>query len=341
MDGIKRLSVFFAAPGRVETREEFIEGPPPERVLVRTLYSAISSGTEMLLFRAEFPAAISLDEKIGSLNRGFSYPLKYGYCAAGRVAAIGQQVDPSWLGRLVFCFNPHESHFLASPDELICPPADITAEQAVFLPNMETAVNLVMDGRPIIGEHAAVFGQGIVGLFTTALLARFPLSRLATIDRFSLRREASLKLGAHASLDPDEPEFLAQLRQNLEGQADLCFELSGAPPALDAAISITGFDGRVIIGSWYGNKPVQLDLGSSFHRRRVRLVSSQVSTIAPEHRGRWDKPRRFELAWRMIRELQPERFITHRFTITQASQAYALLDEQPEQAIQVVFTYPP
>jgi len=113
------------------------------------------------------------------------------------------------------------------------------------------------------------------------------------------------------------------------------------PQALDEIISLTGFDGRVIIGSWYAGKRASLDLGGRFHRSRVRLISSQVSTLAPEFLGRWNKARRFEVAWEMLRAVQPERFITQRFPVGEASSAYQLLDNRPEQTIQIVLTYPP
>ena len=335
-----RFSLFFTAPSQVEIRESLIPEPSSGQVLVRTLLSAISPGTEMLIYRGQFPSGLSLDDKISALSGGFKYPLKYGYSAVGEVIALGKDVDPSWLGRTVFAFNPHESHFTASTQELLPLPAGITPEQAVFLPNMETAVNFVMDARPMIGERVLVTGQGIVGLLTTALLSRFPLASLVAVDRYELRRQASIRMGAHASLDSEAESFHNQARAILGQEADLCFELSGAPSALNLALSLTGFDGRIIIGSWYGQKRLDLDLGGKFHRSRIRLISSQVSTIAPDLSGRWDKDRRFSLAWSMLRSTADPDLVTHRFPIQSAADAYRLIDERPEQTIQVNLTYP-
>jgi threonine dehydrogenase-like Zn-dependent dehydrogenase len=197
----------------------------------------------------------------------------------------------------------------------------------------------------MIGEQVAVFGQGVVGLLTTALLAQFPVARLVTLDRYPLRRKKSLDLGAHASLNPtvlsalDQHLSLAEEASPYPG-VDLAYELSGNPQALDQAIAVTNFDGRVVVGSWYGQKRVDLDLGGRFHRSRVRLISSQVSTIAPEWGGRWTKSRRLKVAWNMFQTLRLAQLVTHRFSISEASQAYALLDEHPEEAIQVLLTYP-
>jgi 2-desacetyl-2-hydroxyethyl bacteriochlorophyllide A dehydrogenase len=337
---ITRCSLYFTAPKSIEIRDGPMPEPGAGQVLVQTLLSAISPGTESLIYQGLFPEQLAIDESIAGLGGRFSYPLKYGYSAVGRVVALGLGVTPGWQDRLVFAFNPHESHFIAPVSSLISVPQGIEPETAVFLPNMETAVNLVMDGKPIIGERVAVLGQGIVGLLTAALLARFPLERLVTLDRYALRRQASLELGALASLDPGDPQTQQQLQILLPEGVDLCYELSGNPPALDQAIALTGFDGRVIIGSWYGQKRADLDLGGRFHRSRIRLISSQVSSLAPELTGRWSKRRRFDVAWEMLRRVQPARWITQRHALQDAAQAYQWIDQHPEQSIQVVLTYP-
>jgi len=336
---MKRRSLYFIAPGQVEVREETCPSPAPHQVLVKTQISAISPGTEGLLFRGLFPEELALDATIGALAGDFSYPLKYGYASVGQVLTAGQAVDPVWEGRWVFAFHPHESHFVTDLDDLIPLPPEITPEQAVFAPNMETAVNFVMDGTPLIGERVVVFGQGIVGLLTTALLARFPLGNLISLDHYANRRQASLEVGAHASLAPEALVEREQIEAWLPGGADLTYECSGAPSALDQAISVTGFAGRVVIGSWYGKKRTELNLGGHFHRSRIRLISSQVSSVDPALSGRWTKVRRLALAWEMIRRIKPEGLITHQLPIEAAGQAYQLLDQSPEDAIQVIFTY--
>jgi threonine dehydrogenase-like Zn-dependent dehydrogenase len=204
---------------------------------------------------------------------------------------------------------------------------------------METAVNFVQDSAPILGERVVVFGQGIVGLLTTALLSEFPLASLMTCDCYPLRREASLSLGVYAALDPNQADFREPARKLFPTGADLSLELSGSPSALDDAIALTGFGGRVIIGSWYGEKNANLDLGGAFHRSRIRLIASQVSTIAPELGGRWDKARRIEVALEALERIQPQKWITHRFSLDQAVEAYRLLDKSPEETIQVIFDY--
>jgi threonine dehydrogenase-like Zn-dependent dehydrogenase len=304
--------------------------------MVQAIISAISSGTERLIYQGNIPEKLVLDETITSLTGNFNYPFKYGYGMIGQVVALGDNVSTTWQDQLVFAFHPHESHFITTPENLWLLPAGISPDEAVFLPNMETAVNLVMDGQPIIGERVVVFGQGIVGLLTTALLAQFPLSDLVTIDQYAARRVASLAVGAHRTLEPS-PQLPEQVR--FDNGADLIYELSGNPEALNQAIDMAGFDSQIVIGSWYGFKQATLDLGEKFHRQRIRLISSQVSTINPKFSGRWNNSRRFELAWQMLQKIQPARFISHRFHIGQATQAYQLLDQATEQAMQLILTY--
>src|SRR5262249_47194797 len=149
------------------------------------------AGTERLIYRGQMPTNLCVDETIPALSGQVGYPLKYGYSAVGRIIALGREVSPEWEGRTVFAFQPHASHFVSPVAELLCVPAGLTAEEAALLPIMETGVNFLMDGQPLIGEQVAVFGQGVVGLLTTALLARLPLAVLVTLDPYALRRKKS------------------------------------------------------------------------------------------------------------------------------------------------------
>jgi 2-desacetyl-2-hydroxyethyl bacteriochlorophyllide A dehydrogenase len=340
----KRQSLFFRAPFEVDVCQEPMPSPGNGEVLVQAEVSAISPGTEMLFYRDQVPSDLAVDATIGDLSGLFSYPLKYGYAIVGRVQALGQEVDERWLDRRVFVFHPHESHFVTEVSNLHPVPEELSPESAVFLPLMETAVSFLMDAQPMIGERVVLFGQGIVGLLTTAMLATYPLANLVALDLYPLRRQWSRRLGAKSELDPgaaDTPDRLRSLLSDKESYqgADLVFELSGNPQALDQAIATVGYDGRVLIGSWYGNKKASLTLGSRFHRSNVHLISSQVSFIAPRWSGRFDQARRLNIAWSMLAKHDPTRMITHRFPISQAHQAYQVLDEDPGSAVQVLLTY--
>ncbi len=332
--------VAFHGPSEVRIEEFDAPEPRPEEVLVETDCSGISPGTELLLYRGEAPEDLPADETIPSLSGGLAYPISYGYAAVGRVVERGSNVEAGWLGERVFAFHPHASRFCVEPAELQRIPEDVPSETATLLANVEAALNVVMDAAPVVGERAAVFGQGALGLLTTAILADHPLDALYTVDRHPFRRERSRALGADRTFEPGEGTALREALdcEHREG-ADLAVELSGNPAALDAAIEATGYDGRVLVGSWYGKKRVRLDLGRRFHRSRISIESTQVSTIDPGLRGRWSKPRRLALAWEFLEGFDADSLLTHRFPVEEAPEAYRLLAERPDEAIGAVLTY--
>lgn len=331
-------SVSIREPEQVVVEEHPVPKPDSGEVLVETECSGISPGTELLVYRGQIPDDLPTDETIPSLSGELRYPISYGYAAVGRVVGTGEEADRDWLGERVFAFHPHASHFCIDPADLQRVPEAVSSEAATLLANVESALNVVMDAVPMIGERAVVFGQGVVGLLTTALLARHPLDALYAVDRHSVRRERSRALGADTVFSPDTA-LRDELSSDLREGVDFAVELSGNPTALDAAIQATGYAGRVLVGSWYGNKRVDLDLGGRFHRNRISLESTQVSTIAPELRGRWNKPRRLALAWNCLERLNTDAILTHQIPVEEAPKAYHLLAECSEHAIGVVLTY--
>lgn len=350
-----RHVVTFTAPRTVEVRTEPLRSPGRGDVLVQTTRSGISPGTERLVYRGDAPRSVAADASIDALDDGLDFPVAYGYSAVGRVTDVGDDVDTDWIGRRVFAFQPHASHFVCSVDAVLPLPDAVSDDAAVCLPSVETALTFALDGAPRFGERVVVFGQGVVGLLTTALLSHFPLDRLVTVDLSARRRKRSLLQGAHRSLHPDARDDLldavdvsnagdavpagqASDGATYEG-ADLVFELTGRPRVLNDAIAVAGFDARIVVGSWYGQKTAPVGLGKRFHRGRMQIVSSQVSSIAPTLRGRWTKERRLETVLDWLPELAPESLITHRFSLDDAAQAYHRLDEAPHELLQPVFTY--
>jgi 2-desacetyl-2-hydroxyethyl bacteriochlorophyllide A dehydrogenase len=333
--------LWFTGPRSVEVRTRTISDPAPDEVRISAHVSAVSSGSESLLYSGNVPTEQSTEASVDDLSEDLSYPTRYGYAVVGHVEAVGAGVDADWLDRRVFAFHPHASHFCTSPEELVVLPETLSDETAVLLANAETAVNLVLDGAPRIGEHAIVFGQGTVGLLTTALLGQHPLSSLHTVDLHESRRQLGLDLGADRTIDPvDLPDADASVYEPPEG-ADLTYELTGQPAVLDDAIEVTGFDGRVIVGSWYGQKRAALDLGGQFHRSRIDLKSSQVSTIAPELRGRWSSERRLDVALDQLQTLASDLdpLVTDRLSLDSVDEAFDRIDETPGETVQVLLTY--
>ncbi|QSG01295.1 zinc-dependent alcohol dehydrogenase [Natranaeroarchaeum sulfidigenes] len=325
-------ALYFTDERTVETRSIEIDGPASDELLIETEFSAVSAGTELLVYRNETPPETAVDETIESLRGEFSYPMQYGYAAVGEVVDRGRDVEGDWVGKRVFAFNPHQTRFSARPDDVIEVPEELSAEHATLLPTVETATNLTLDVHPRLGEQVVVFGAGVIGLCTVRLLSEFPLDRLVAVDPIESRRALAVELGADTGC---HPEHLGEHA----GEVDVAVELSGQPDALDDAIGVVSYDGRVVVGSWYGTKRARIDFGSRFHRNRIELVSSQVSTIDPELRGRWDTDRRMDTALEWLGRMDAGSLVSHQIPFEEAGRAYELLDEREESAVQVVLTY--
>lgn len=291
------------------------------QVLLRSLISMVSSGTELLVYRGQLDASDQpLDASIPGMDAAPpAYPMEYGYSLVATVAAVGAQVPLSLVGQTVFAFAPHASEGIVDvgcvqriPPDLASSPAD-----AAFLPAAETAISISHDAHPRLGETAAVFGAGVIGLFTASAL----IAAGATVSVFDPRADrlpVALALGARHAAPPSEAAAAA---------FDVTVECSGNPAALQAAVDATADGGRVVVASWYGSKPVCLELGTRFHRSHMQLIASQVSHIPAAHGYTWTKHRRFGAAWQLIRRVRPARTIPLRTVpLEGAAAAYAALD---------------
>ncbi|WP_435072827.1 zinc-dependent alcohol dehydrogenase [Halorubrum sp. HHNYT27] len=336
-------ALYFTAPETVEVRETTVGPPDDDELLVDTRASAISAGTELLVYRDQTPDDLPADETLDALNGDLSYPLRYGYAASGVVREVGDDVDPDWAGRSVFAFAPHQTSFCVPPDSVVALPPETTPAAGSLLPSVETATNVVLDAAPRLGERVVVFGAGVIGLCVTRLLAAFPLESLVVVDPIERRRTLAAKLGADRTVTPAEVGASAANDADGANAAvdgfDLAIELSGQPSALDDAIGVVGYDARIVVGSWYGTKREPIDLGGRFHRDRIDITSSQVSTISPELRGRWDRNRRMSAALDRLDWIPADELITHRIPFERASEAYELLDSTSGAPIQVILEY--
>lgn len=332
----EQLSVWFESPRRVAVRR----GPAPEpaagEARVRTSVSAISTGTELAAWRGDLDPALPRDETLGAHAGGlFRFPFPYGYASVGRLETLGPAAPAAApaVGSRVFAFVPHQSVFCAPVDDLLPVPAGVPDERAALFPYLETAVNLLLDGAPRIGERVVVVGQGVLGLALTALLSRYPLGGLITVDPKPERRRRSLAFGAREAVTPEEaPE---RVQRAFPGGAELVFEVSGNRSALDPAIRAAARDGRVIAGSWLAGGKTPLELGGWFHRGRIRIVSSQVSHLPPLGPS-WSIERRRRTAWELLGSVALETLVSLRVPLADAGKAYVRLDAGEELAALLV-----
>ena len=328
-------SVWFPRAREVEIRSETVGAPGVGEVRIRALASGLSHGTEMLVFRGQVPANLALD--LPTLAGSYGFPIKFGYASVGQVIAVGAGVAGLAPGDRVFVHHPHQQEYLASAAAAVRLPDRLPPELGVFLANCETALNVVLDAHPRLGEEVAVIGQGVVGLLLTQLL-NIAGARVTAVEPIAIRRELAMRCGADEAVTPDDA--LARIATRTSGRgADVVIEASGNASALQLAIDAAAFQSTVVVCSWYGTKPVSLDLGSRFHRARLRLVSSQVSELDPALAPRWDRQRRREVSLSLLGELLLGPLITHRIPFARASEAYELVDQRPEETVQVILTY--
>jgi 2-desacetyl-2-hydroxyethyl bacteriochlorophyllide A dehydrogenase len=328
--------IWFPGPRSVELRTETLADPGEGEILVRALASAISAGTEMLVYRGEVDPALPMD--LPTLRGSFAFPISYGYASVGRVEEIGPEVSSVRAGDLVFVHHPHHSAYVVAASLALKLPRALDPELGVFLANVETAVNVTWDAVPRVGDRAVVFGLGVVGILVAQLMRRAGAGLVIGVDPATGRRALAEAAGMQAVIPAQGAvEAIRKLTDGLG--ADLVVEASGNPAALQQAIDSAAQEGTVVACSWYGRKPVQLELGEAFHRRRLRLRSSQVSSIDPGLQPRWTVERRKRLARDLLGELALKPLITHRFAPAQAAQAYALLDQGAQEAGQVIFSY--
>src|SRR5437016_3235934 len=198
MGPVAAPSAWIAQPRRVELRHEPLPDLGPHAVRVDAIASAISHGTEMLVFRGQVPDGLELD--LPTLRGSFAFPIKYGYASVGRIVETGAAVRNLAIGDAVFVHHPHQSTYVVPADLPIRLPDALDPELGVFLANIETAINVVLDAAPRFGERVAVFGQGVVGLLITQLLRRTGVGLIMAVDPLARRRELASQFGADVAL---------------------------------------------------------------------------------------------------------------------------------------------
>jgi len=320
-------AVTLVGPGRVELQPLELAAPAAGEALVRVEASGLSAGTERLVFLGRLEGDEPLDTSLAGLDGALRYPLRYGYCAVGVVERVGPGTDAQWVGRRVFAFAPHQSQVVVPVSALVALPAGVSAEAATMLANVETAVSLVMDGAPLLGEVSGVVGLGVVGQLVASILGRVALGPVLAVDPRADRREA---------LAPG----IEQLESPRRDACDVVFEVSGKHAGLASALELTRADGRVIVGSWYGAEAQPLALGTRIHRARQTVRFSQVSRLDASLTGRFDKARRIAIAVDWLEKLAVERLVTHRLPAERAPEAFELLVAPPARCLQIVLRWP-
>jgi threonine dehydrogenase-like Zn-dependent dehydrogenase len=274
-------------PGCGEIRPVGLRDPGPADVVVRTVRSGISRGTETLVFRGGVPPDQRARMRAPFQEGEFPGPVKYGYLSVGAV----EDGPPDLLGTTVFCLYPHQTVYVVPAGAVSIVPEGIPAARAVLAGTVETAVNALWDAPPFIGDRVVVVGGGMLGCCVAGLLHRFPAVQVTLVDVDPQRAGIAAALGVDFAL-PEEAD----------GGCDLAVHTSATSAGLQRALDLLAPEGTVIDLSWYGDAEVRLSLGGAFHADRLAIRSSQVGVISPARAARRTAADRMALALELLRD---------------------------------------
>src|SRR3954467_2366783 len=281
-DGFEGAQAFWlCAPGRGEIRPVALPAPGDGDVVVRTLRSGVSRGTETLAFRGGAPPRAPFQEG------DFPGPVKYGYLSVGAV----EHGPPELRGRTVFCLYPHQTAYVVPAVAVTVVPDGVPPARAVLAGTVETAVNALWDAAPLLGDRVAVVGAGMVGCCVARLLRLFPALEVTLVDVDPGRADVAAALGVDFALPADAP-----------GGRDLVVHASATSAGLQRSLDLLAPESTVVDLSWYGDSEVRLSLGAAFHSGRLHIRSSQVSTVSPARSGRRTTADRLALALGLLRD---------------------------------------
>ncbi|MEJ3654334.1 zinc-binding alcohol dehydrogenase [Actinomycetes bacterium KLBMP 9759] len=288
-------SFWLRAPGEGEIRTAELPQPGPDDVLVRTLFSGVSRGTETLVFRGGVPASQHTAMRAPFQEGDFPAPVKYGYLNVGVV----EQGPGELTGRTVFCLYPHQTEYVVPASAVTPLPADVTPQRAVLAGTVETAVNALWDAAPLVGDRIAVVGGGMVGCSVAAVAAGVPGARVQLVDPDPGRAAVAAALGV-THVTPEEAD----------GDCDLVVHASATEAGLTRSLELVGVEGEVLELSWYGDRRVAVPLGEAFHSRRLVIRSSQVGMVSPARRGRRSYSDRMAVALRLLADERFDALVT-------------------------------
>jgi threonine dehydrogenase-like Zn-dependent dehydrogenase len=274
-------ALWYVSPGRVEIRREPLGEPQSGEIRIRALYSAISRGTERLVFAGRIPESEFERMRAPFMGGAFPYPVKYGYAMVGQV----ERGPVELRDRIVFALHPHQSVFTLPVQAAMPIPDSVPPARATLAANMETALNAVWDAAPSAADRIAVVGAGVVGSLVAWLCGRFPGAQVTLVDVEPSRAGVARALGVGFAAPDAAPH-----------DCDLVVHASGSASGLATALGLAGEEATVLELTWHGAGEVAIPLGGAFHSRRLKLISSQVGRVAPSHRTRWPPHRRLAAA---------------------------------------------
>ncbi len=327
MNKTSSKALWFQDLGKALIKTETLPSLLNEYCEIQTEYSAISLGTEKLVFNGQIPKELWKEMACPYMRGDFSFPIQYGYSLVGRVIKGPQNL----LGRRAHVLHPHQDLCQVRVQDIHLVPDNIPSERATLASNLETVINAIWDSCVQIGDWVLIVGFGGIGSLLAHVLQNFPGISLTIVDISEQKREIAYKMGFDC-LDPSQLFGITQ-------KWDLAFHSSATQLGLQTAIDLTGVESKIIELSWYGTHPVNIMLGSSFHSKRKQILSSQVSTIALNQRARWNYTRRKDLVFHFLQNPSFDEHITHRVAFDALPDFYPSLEQIGKKGLYCVVHY--
>lgn len=299
--------------------------PKPGEILIQSLYSLISMGTEKLVACGKVPSEIYLQMKVPFMQGDFSFPLTYGYSVVGKIIDGPEK----YLNATIQMLHPHQSYIYAATDKFSVLPPEVPAKRATLASNLETIVNAIWDSEVSLGDKILVVGFGLIGALLCQVLKGMPGVEIQVMEADQHRANLATILGHKNIRNPTDqvPMF------------DVAFNTSSNESGLQACIDAVGYEGRIVELSWYGNQAVNMSLGSNFHHMRKRIISSQVSSIPSIKTNRWDFDRRKALVLQLLKDPGYDQLITQEIEFESAPSFFDNLRNNQIDQLSTVIKY--
>lgn len=307
--------VVWPEPGRAGLETFRLSPPRGSEVLVRTLVSVVSPGTE----RAQFA---------GRPNTFTVFPYHPGYSGCGIVLATGENPGRLAPGMRVAGPLPHASVSLLPAGQLAVVPEQVSDTQAAFTQLGLIALHGVRTAAVRPGDRVAVLGAGLIGQLLIQLLAAAGAYPIIAVHRSERDRNLSREHGAH------ETVLLDQLPDPIG--ADVAFDATGHPDAFHDAIRCTRRGGRIVLLGSNRGVTRGLDL-QKIRDAALTLLGAHITTLPQPAIREQDGI----LGFLRDGRLHVEKLVTHEVVPAEAELFYRRLAAGRERVLAALFRWSP
>jgi len=329
--------VVFTGVKQVKLEPCEMPSPGPGQMLVRTIKTAVSTGTELTILTGDYPEG----SKWGEYG---TFPFDAGYSNVGEVVEVGEGVTRFSAGDRVASSARHCSYALVGDGpQTHAVPEGVSDEAAALYMLVQIAIHGVRRAGVQMGESVVVYGLGVIGQFALQL-ARIDGARPAIgVDLSPLRRELAQSLGADLVIDGADDDIAAQVKAATRGRmADCVIEITGIGELIPAEMDLLRRMGRIVILS-----SPRGETSFDFHD----YCNSPSLTIIGVHNGShpqyetpynpWTPARNVEFIFDLIAsgELHVDELVTHRYCWENAVDAYEMLIADRGQAGAVILDW--